>query len=347
MLLILTSILFVGACKKNNDTPERKKYVWAVGSRDSTSYGMILFSNDGGDNWVRQGEGSPDLKNIDINDVWAIDENTVWAVGTDNHLLKTTDGGQNWKKVPVPDVPDEVALVSLSVVNKTNIWISGSSGIVCNSTDNGQSWTVYDTTFFQSGYLQGIWSINPQVVYVAGGLFFNRNASGFIARTRDGGTTWETIVPPDNYNKNEWIGVKATDEDNIVVYGGKAHYTHTTDGGKTWINDSVLAGGGGGAADINCLTMLDKKTWWGAFDLENIYITYDTGNTWNQQPSAGGGNMFLVGIDAYDRNLALITGTGTGYIPEGKIIKTNDGGNTWQLKYFGKAGIWKVSFIKE
>jgi len=347
ILLIVFAILFMGGCKKNNDNPERKKYAWAVGARDSTSYGTILFSNDGGDTWVRQGEGSPALKNIDLSDVWAIDENTVWAVGTDNHILKTTDGGQNWTTVQAPNLPFGVGLSSISIVNKSDIWISGSPGIVYHSADDGLSWTVFDTVFFQKGLMQGIWAISSQVVYVAGGVFTDRESSGFIARTLDGGTTWETVIPPDNYDRNEWIGVKATDENNVVVYGGKAHYTHTTDGGKTWVNDSLEAGGGGGAADINCLTMLDKKTWWGALDLENIFITYDTGNTWNKQPSVGGGNMFLVGIDAYDRNLALITGTGTGYIPEGKIIKTNNGGDTWELKYLGKAGIWKVSFIKE
>jgi len=332
---------------RSSPHPEKKKIAWAVGEKDSTTYGMILFSNDGGDSWIRQGEGSEALKDIDIYDVWAVDENTAWAVGTDNAILKTINGGQNWTRENGPKNPGQIYLYSISIVEKTNIWVSGAPGIVYNSTNNGESWTVYDAAFFQNGLMQGIWAINPQVVYVVGGLFNKGGASGFIGRTLNGGKNWETVDLPDNYNKNEWIGVKATDQDNIVVYGCQAHYSHSTDGGTNWQNNSIEVGGGCGAADINCLKMLDKQSWWGAFDLENILITNNTGSTWNNQQSVDTGNMFLVGIDAYDENLALITGQTTGYIKEGKIIKTSNGGDLWELKYFCKSSLYKVSFIKD
>jgi len=82
-----------------------------------------------------------------------------------------------------------------------------------------------------------------------------------------------------NYNRNGWIGVKAADENHIVIYGGTGHYSYTLNGGTTWINDSIITGGGG-AADINHLIMFNNFSWWGTFDLDKINKTTDGGNTW-------------------------------------------------------------------
>jgi len=50
---------------------------------------MILFSADSGKTWVRQGEGTTALKDIDVRDIWAVDENNIWAVCSSNVILKT------------------------------------------------------------------------------------------------------------------------------------------------------------------------------------------------------------------------------------------------------------------
>ncbi|MCX6234316.1 MAG: YCF48-related protein [Bacteroidetes bacterium] len=344
-IIVILMALSTG-CKKDNDTPTRKNYAWAVGAQDSTTYGMILFSNDGGDTWTRQGGGSQALKGIDVEDVWALDENNVWAVCSENVILKTTDGGQTWTRVQAQDIPGNPELMCISIVDKNNIWISGANGVVYNSTDGGYTWVLYDTSFFHKGLMQGICAVNSQMVYVAGGINAKKDMIGFIAFTLDGGTTWDSIVLADNYNKHEWIDVTSSGADHIVVYGCKSHYAFTTDGGATWKNDSLITGGVGGA-DINHLKMLDEQTWWGAFDLDGIYITKDGGTSWIQQQSAGPGNMFLVGIDNYDDQLALIVGQSAGWPPEGKIIKTSNGGNLWELKYHCNSPLYKISFIKE
>jgi hypothetical protein len=66
-LLAMASLIVIPyGCKKKNDaqesTPAKKKYAWVVGVPDSTSYGMILFSPDGGDTWLRQGDESAALQ---------------------------------------------------------------------------------------------------------------------------------------------------------------------------------------------------------------------------------------------------------------------------------------------
>ena len=61
--ILMISILFsISSCKKNNDNndpdfPEKNKYAWVSGEVDSTGSGMILFTPDAGETWVRQGRG--------------------------------------------------------------------------------------------------------------------------------------------------------------------------------------------------------------------------------------------------------------------------------------------------
>ena len=84
VMMIITSTII--SCSKNDDNPQsvtKKPFAWASGNRDSTGYGMILFSADSGSTWVRQGQGNIALKDIDVWDIWAVDESVVWAVCSD------------------------------------------------------------------------------------------------------------------------------------------------------------------------------------------------------------------------------------------------------------------------
>jgi photosystem II stability/assembly factor-like uncharacterized protein len=351
-LLTVIFIIAIISCNKdddsniNQDDTAVKKYVWAVGMQDSTGYGLILFSDDGGNKWVRQGEDSDVLKGVTLNDVYAVDENTVWTVGNNNTILKTTDGGNNWVRVTPPTGFSSAGLAAISLAGSDNIWISGSQGVVYNSTNGGISWTVFDAGFFHHGLMQGIHAVNSDVVYVAGSYSPGKvNEKGFIAVTTDGGQSWDSIVPQNNFNRNLWIGVTSADAENIIIYGVKSHYMHTNDGGQTWYNDSLLNTGGTNGADINCLKMLNPQTWWGAFDYDGIYLTQDNGISWIKQTSPPPLGMWLIGLDYYNSDLAVIVGVETSSL-SGKIIQTTDGGNHWELKQTWDTWINKVSYIK-
>jgi photosystem II stability/assembly factor-like uncharacterized protein len=347
-LLSVTMIMVVMiiSCSKNNDNPQtvaKKPYAWVAGARDSTGYGMILFSADSGETWVRQAQGTTALKDIDVWDIWAVDENTVWAVCSGNVILKTSDGGQTWNRIQAPASIISTRLSAISIINKTNIWISGSGGTVYNSTDNGNTWTMFDTNFFHKSLMQGIWAVTPQKIYVVGKAGVS-TPGGFIGYTLDGGTTWDSVFPANGYNRNEWIGVAASGN-SIVVYGGKSHYMVSNDGGASWKNDSAPSSGGGGGADFNHLIMLNPQTWWGAMDEGHIYLTTDGGMTWISQSTKEGGS-YLFGIDAWDSHLALVVGESNGWPNRGPILKSSNGGTNWGLKKVYRSNLAKVSFIK-
>ncbi len=347
--IVMTILIVTNSCSKKEDKNPpvvKKKYAWVAGMEDSTGYGLILYSADAGETWVRQGEGLAPLQGINVGDIWAVDEDVVWAIGSNNAILRSQNGGAGWIQIQAPPHDGNPNLMAISIVNNTNIWISGSGGTVYNSSDGGNTWTLFDTTFFHNGGMQGIWAITPEKVYVVGGIGgMSRSERGFIGYTLNGGATWDSVFPADDYNRNEWIGVTSAGN-TIVVYGGKSHYMVSTNGGTIWKNDSIHVSGGGGGADINHLIMLNQQTWWGALDEGHICLTMDGGSTWTSQHTGQGG-YYLVGIDAWDSQLALVVGTSEQVPKNVPIIKTSNGGTQWEVKYTCNTDLNKVSFIKQ
>lgn len=351
-VFVLGAIMTQSGCKtEDNDSPseEKKKYAWATGGIDSTGYGTILFTSDAGETWVRQGIDNPAFEGVSFVDIWAIDENNVWVTGSNNTLLKTTNGGLNWVKVISPAQLPDANLAAIYIDKQTNIWICGATGnhgIIYKSTDGGNNFSLLDTTFFKDIRLQGIGVTGTDAVYVTGGQN-DRGETGFIAHSTDYGDTWNTNVPDNNFNKYGWIGV-ASSANTIVIYGGKGTYIVSADGGTSWDNDSIPVGGVNGA-DINHLIMLDDQTWWAACDNGNVWITINGGVKWTHQKNIPGNvsGSFLVGLDSWDRDLALIVASGFYYPPDGPIIKTTNGGESWETVFVCDVPLWKVTFIRD
>ena len=339
------------ACRKEHDRPgEKEKYAWVTGKPDSTGYGTVLFTADAGETWERQGLGTPEFSGTDFLEVWAEDKDNVWVTGTGNTLLRTSDGGRTWVKVQVPEDIAGVDLDPIYVVDRQTVWVGGrtaTTGIIYKSEDHGATWFRLDTTFFHRNGIQGLWAVDPEKIYVVGPhqLAGSSNLRGFIGYTADGGATWDSLTPADNFNKWEWIGVVSSGS-TLVIYGGKSHYMVSTDAGGTWKNDSIVGAGGVDGADINDLIMLGPETWWAAMDNGNIFYTADGGTSWTKQPNASAGGSFMVGIDTWDDRTALCVGSAFYHPPISPILKTVDGGQSWEKKFEWSVQLWKVSFIK-
>lgn len=313
---------------------------WVVGDLDSSEKAMLLYSDDSGETWVRQGlDILPEGKSL--SDVQAIDDKTVWAVGDGALVIKTSDGGTNWSIVQIDVVATDSSFDSISV-NGNNIWISGENGLIVSSNNNGQNWMVQDLPASATEFLlQGIHAIDDDLIYCVGNN--PSPPSGYVLKTTNGGQDWEEIVLPNDYNySNGWIGVKATDQNHVVINGGKGHFAVTANGGEQWITGGPIS-----PSDINCLKMVSSSTYWTACDYDHIYITENSGISWEKQPSVGTSNSFLVGIDALDRERALIVGQSAGYEQYGKILKTTNGGKDWKVAHTTDMNLYKVSIAKK
>ncbi|MFO7881094.1 MAG: YCF48-related protein [Kosmotogaceae bacterium] len=296
---------------------------WVVGQTDNDGKAVLLFSEDSGNTWERQGEdilpeGKP------LNDIFAVNNKKVWAVGAGGLVMKTLNGGNDWEIIKLTNVASNTAFYSISIYEDT-IWLSGENGSVVSSSDDGESWSVHNLPASASEYLlQGIHAIDSNLIYTAGNKSTQRQ--GIVLKSENGGETWEEIILPNGYDNIGWIGVKATDKDHIVINGGRGHYAVTANGGEQWITGGPLF-----VKDINSLIMLDDSTYWAACDFDTIVRTNDSGISWIEQASTGTSNTFLLGIDALDEENALITGSSAGYPQFGKILRTDDGGQNWEV----------------
>lgn len=202
--------------------------------------------------------------------------------------------------------------------------------------------------------LRGVSAVNEQVAWASG-------AGATVLRTADGGTTWQKLHVTDE--ALDFRDVDAVDAQTAYILsigtGPASRIYKTTDAGKTWQlqfkNDDPKA-------------FLDAMTFWDAnhgvvfgdsVDLKfYILTTADGGHTWsrvptsNLPPAQGNEGAFA----ASGTNVAVVGKThawiGTGATAVSRVLRTSDGGHTWQvadtpLASGGSAGIFSIAFRDE
>ncbi|MFZ9044865.1 MAG: WD40/YVTN/BNR-like repeat-containing protein [Cyclobacteriaceae bacterium] len=174
----------------------------------------------------------------------AIDENVVWASGTNSTIIKTNDGGMNWKSIEYPNA-DTLQFRDIHGLSKNqavvlSIGEGEASSIFHFSVDSG--WTGVYQMPFENGFLDAFdfWENGTGIAY--GDAV---DSLPFILITKDFGLTWYrqtqnlplagegeggfassgTLVETGAEGKG-WIGTGA---------GGNARILFTEDYGNSWL----------------------------------------------------------------------------------------------------------------
>jgi len=168
-------------------------------------------------------------------DVHALDRERAIVVGYGGKILRTTDGGFTWSQIPSGTAR---ALYRVCFVDANTGWISGQDGVILHTTDGGATWQPQ-----KSGtdiYLFSIDFIDRQHGWAVGD-------KSILVETRDGGTTWSLhkIVPA---SQKELSPEEALVSQDPVLYdvqfldartgwvvGEFGKIYHTTDGGRSWV----------------------------------------------------------------------------------------------------------------
>jgi photosystem II stability/assembly factor-like uncharacterized protein len=129
-------------------------------------------------------------------------------------LIKTEDGGKNWKPIPPdahpPAIEGEGAFAAsgtcITVQGKTNVWFAtgGKVARVFRSINAGKTWTVAETPLIHGPDSAGIFSIafrDATHGVIAGGDYKHPEQDGpNLALTNDGGLTWKlSPISPQTY----------------------------------------------------------------------------------------------------------------------------------------------------
>ncbi|GAC1651300.1 MAG: hypothetical protein NVS4B3_11690 [Gemmatimonadaceae bacterium] len=257
--------------------------------RDSAGYGNGVYkSTDGGRVWTHLGLAGTqhvgkiavDPRNSDVVFVAAIGH--LYAPNADRGVFRTTDGGQNWKKVLFKN--DDVGAVEV-VIDPTDsrivyagLWntrrppwftyapTNGPGGGIFKSWDGGETWTELSHGLPVSGIGRtgiAVAPTNPRRVYAvvdcldpdpsaphadapsSGGPAPTRPGQGGFFRSDDAGETWTRLSSDPALWGRGWYFEKVTVDphDADIVYVPNVNVNRSKDGGKSWV---VLRGSPGG-----------------------------------------------------------------------------------------------------
>ena len=242
----------------------------------------------------------------------APNDKICWFVTNFDNLYKTSDGGNNWIKLPPGDTAFNPS--GIFVIDQDTAFKSSSSSLY-KTIDGGSSWTLVFT---------GEASFPPVVTMKneAEGILVS---NGFLYKTTDGGNSWSTATitqPPaavlntagkgniDALGNDVWV----TQENVGIVY--------SPDYGKTWstpTNSGFVSFGTN--AHISFVDP-DHGIAMEAGSSPYIYVTTDGGNTWQSTDDSQGHNQDVL---AYESELWYIPNPADNFY----IKHSSNGGSTW------------------
>jgi photosystem II stability/assembly factor-like uncharacterized protein len=168
------------ACRFGLDIVD-ENIAWHIGNG-----GNVAISKDGGQIWQRVA----DLSDSGVSkSIRFLDEQTGWAA-SEKELWATSDGGQTWIDVPLPD--SGITILAIELLSESNGLILASPGVLYATHNGGETWTSISL---------GPGQDQISILALPSMRFFDKQNGTIAAKfggkgivvlqTTDGGETWE------------------------------------------------------------------------------------------------------------------------------------------------------------
>lgn len=218
--------------------------------------GNILIADDAAGPWRSAKLGT--ARGSTLTRVQFVGEGLALAVGHDGWILRSTDRGETWNEVAFDDELTD-PLLSISGPHDGQIHAVGGFGRYLVSSDLGATWTARRVeeipkpeaeaappapSPFPGGdpfamVDQGISDRHLNaIIGLDDGRLLLTGESGLIARSADGGLSWEAL--PEIY-AGSFFGALALPNNGAIVFGMRGHVFVTRDGGDSWTRATVPA----------------------------------------------------------------------------------------------------------
>jgi len=257
----------------------------------TAEHGTILHTKDGGNTWTPQLGGDPHAGEQTVEAPRFVDAKHGWAL-QGGKLLRTTDG-ENWEQIgALPQGWGVVEYVFLSPSN--GVILDGNNNVshILRTNNGGRNWkeTMSPKACHAVIQVEGL-SRDAECVlkamhfpsssrgYAIGGTGSDFNTL-FVAKTEDGGNTWNLSPLPDV--GQVWIGgawgadhrLFFSDESTGFANLNNAKLLATSNGGQSW--HGVVASPTGN------IRFPDREVGW-IFDGQKLTFTTDGGKRWNSR----------------------------------------------------------------
>ncbi len=193
--------------------------------------GKMVSTADGGRSWIFR--HSPVERHFFK--VEYVSASTLFAVGG-NYLsdtmtiLKSTDNANTWNVVLNTSGK---WVKAISFIDTLNGFAVGDSGIILHTINGGISWAAITTPVLRD--FNAVTFVNADTGYIAGGES-GTNQTRTILKTTDGGSSWNISKDESGSRLND---VSFADNMHGYAVGDSATCFTTTDGGQTWVAQSI------------------------------------------------------------------------------------------------------------
>ncbi len=290
-------------------SPERL-YTFVNGSNTTSK---IFRSTDRGLHWTNiTGNFNQGIEIFDLLEHPA-DPNVLF-IGTAQGVFKSSNGGAVWHWWN-HGMPDAVQVTDLEYA-----YAAGGDYLVAGTWGRSTFERNIDAPYFFSvtaGDIQGITAVKP-----VGNFVLATGDSGKVAKSTDGGQNWTVSPTPSGLKLND---VHPFDSLKYIVMGDAGTIIGTTDGGANWIPQASPTG-----EHLRRMAFTSPTQGFAVGDNGIVLRTTDAGDTW--EDASPGLNASFFDIFFTDE----LHGFLAGHVPEGmvnerRLLKTTDGGQTWDL----------------
>jgi len=239
-------------------------------------------------------------------------------------IFRTTNGGVSWDSVFTNSGNFMIEFPSEAIG-----YTGGHDGSVMKTTDMGDSWTIMPS-----------WCCNDY----SNGYFFNNDTGivvlwgGEIYKTMNGSNSWayDTSIGGDSPFPGTGSIQFLDDTVGIIAAGFNGIYSRTIDGGANWQSGTIDS-----AMFLNAIYMKNYLEGYAVGYNGKYSRTFDGGATWSAPVSLCA--YTLHDMTFFNDSIGYIVGgnepsMSTIGIPNGVILRTQNGGNSWTVidsSYFG------------
>lgn len=226
-----------------------------------------------------------------------------------NMLYETFDGGSSWSVVPAFNTSGMAGFCAMHILDAQRVYgvgrVRGPAYFV-KSTDGGSTWfTTNLTAAGVMGGLMDVYFLNPNLGFAVGmntNSFYSPPYYGSIARTTNGGLSWQVMVTTTITNCYFWKMSWPTTNVGYVSLQQNAAYSSfvfykTTDGGSTWVSNGIPLSAIGSPPSFELQGVGFVSTnegWLGGGSLAapyNMIHTTDGGLTWTPMGYVNANNL--------------------------------------------------------
>jgi photosystem II stability/assembly factor-like uncharacterized protein len=224
---------------------------WASSAGPAEQHQAKIFATSNGKAWHLQFATTDSGVFLDAMAFWDARHGIAMSdpVGGRLFLLRTTDGGATWTRIPTENAPPvlagEAAFAAsgtcIAVQGASNVWIGTGGGArarVFRSSDRGRTWRVADTPLHAGGASSGIFSVAftdaVHGIVVGGDYRQPKTPLDNVAVTSDGGKTWTLAKGPLPSGYMSAVAYIPGTKGRSLVAVGLAGTAHSTDGGQSW-----------------------------------------------------------------------------------------------------------------